>query len=118
MKFSIVSNKSGLCLAEVDETADAVRLKEGAPHLGHKRPLDLAPGEETVVSYPLHSTFADGTSRAIVCRVIRVDGMPTHDEASRKAVVEREAQAAVEPALREAPPMPAPSPRRRVRPAS
>lgn len=46
--------------------APAIRLAEGRPAKGQKRPLDLAPGETTIVVYPL-------IGGSIECDVKRTD---------------------------------------------
>ena len=104
MRFAIVSQKSGLALGEYDETAPLIRLVEGKPHAGQKRPLDLAPGEQTVVAYPMDRRGDE----KLLCRVTRTDGAPVQpDEQSRKADVLAERQnvvAAVEAVIKEAQP--------------
>lgn len=101
MRFQVVAQKSGLALGEYDETAPLIRLVEGKPHVGQKRPLDLMPGEQTVVAYPMDRR---GDER-FVCRVTRVDGAPAQpDEQSRKADVLAERQTAVAAAVKEVPP--------------
>lgn len=70
MRFEIVSVKSRVPLGEYDERAPCVRLEQGRART--KRPLDLAPGEQAIVDYPL-----DGApSRTLECAVRRLDERP------------------------------------------
>lgn len=122
MRFAIVSQATGLSFGEYDETAPVVRLLQGKPREGLKRPLDLVPGEKTHVIYPLDG-FDRGETRTIEFQIVRVDGVTASDEENRKADIFREEPAPRPPEPTEAPPpvVPAPSAaarRRRVaRPA-
>lgn len=66
MLFDIVTD-GGACISQgLDEFATSVRLQEGRVEKGQKRPLDLAPGEETRVTYPL-------IGRSLACVVRRTE---------------------------------------------
>jgi hypothetical protein len=58
MKFRIEST-SGVAVADgLDKQADVIRLREGSPEKGQKKPVDLAKGEQTRVEYPLEKRRA------------------------------------------------------------
>lgn len=66
MQFDIVTERGTLISQGLDEFAGAVRLQEGRVDSGQKRPLDLQPGEESRVTYPL-------IGRSIACVVRRME---------------------------------------------
>jgi hypothetical protein len=94
MRFTLTAEKSGLALGEYDERAPCIRLEQGSPRAGMKRPLNLTPGEQTVVDYPLDG-HAKGEPRTLAAIVRRAsDELPEQQRPSpvpsRPRVVEVE----------------------------
>lgn len=104
MEFRIETTK-GIAVGEgLGRTAPAIRLEEGRVAKGGMRPLDLWPGGQTLVTYPLLPD-ADGKKQEILCRVIRTDA---GDGTTASAKVE-EKPAAPEPKHEEQPVPPIPT---------
>lgn len=116
MRFSIVSQRSGLSLGEYDETAHAIRLVEGRPiDPSWKRPLYLAPGERTTVAYPLDGPKGEDGPPRLVCVVERLDGREAVPRLEEHPGTFTSIVTGIEPKLSlvEAPKDPAPIVRRR-----
>lgn len=55
MKFKIESQSVVVVADNLDKNVDVIRLREGAPESGQKKPLDLGKGEQTRIGYPLEN---------------------------------------------------------------
>lgn len=65
--YCITSQNGTVIAADLPPSSHAIQLREGFVSKGDKLPADLAPGESTIVAYPL-------VEGRIVCRVTRMDG--------------------------------------------
>jgi hypothetical protein len=88
MRFAIVAEKSGLALGEYERSAPCVKLEQGKPRAGMKRPLDLAQGEETRVVYPLDGRLLECSVRRVEDLVVGVDPAKPGTDRTIRATVE------------------------------